>query len=163
MENSALYFTFITASKGLTVSGIAAVRETNIDVYIRDGNELISSGLTLKIQVNGNNGATTPVGTVTDWTTSGDDAKGTLSLNTDECIAAFANVQNTELVYFNALVYTSSDPKLECNGLVGIINFPSSSTVEPTPATSIAALGQYASANTTIEKVNELISAWNGV
>ena len=163
MDNSTLYFTCVSATKGLTVTGIAAVRETNIDVYIRDGNELISSGLTLKLQVNGNNGATTPVGTVTTWTTSGDDAKGTLSLNTDECIAAFANVQNTELVWFNALVYTSSDPKLECNGLVGIINFPSSSTVDPTPATSIDALGQYASADTTIAKINELINAWNGV
>ena len=163
MDNSTIYFTIIPATKGLTVSGIAAVREPNIDVYIRDGNDLISSGLKLKIQVNGNNGATTPVGTVTSWTTSGDDAKGTLSLNTDECIAAFANVQNTEIVWFNAIVYTSSDPKLECNGLVGIINFPSSSTIEPTPATFIDALGQYASADTTIAKINEIITALNGV
>jgi hypothetical protein len=132
MDNSTIYMTCISATKQVVCKGIAAVRETNIDIYIRDGAELISSGLVMKMQVNGNQGLTTPVGIVTSWDTSGDDAKGTLSLNTTECIAAFANVQNVEMVNFNVLIYTTTDPKLECNGLVGIVNFPSSTTVDPT-------------------------------
>lgn len=132
MDKPTLFITCIPSRKSVVVDGLVAVREREIDVYIRGGAALIESGLILKIQENGNKGNTAPAGHISVWEASGLDAKGVMSLNTREAIAAFANASNTDQKSFNILVFTTASSKLECNGLISIMNFPSAIDEEPT-------------------------------
>ncbi len=131
MDNPTLFITCNASNKSVIIEGMVAVREQVIDVYVRNGADLIDSGLVLKIQTNGNKGNTAPIGQVSEWDVSGLDAKGVMNLNTTEAIKAFVKVSNTDDKTFNILVFTTETSKLECNGLIRIMNFPSSATEDP--------------------------------
>lgn len=130
MADSTLTLTYTQATKKVVPSGTVAIREASIDVTVIGAAALVSD-LVLKIQDRSNNGATTPIGLVTSWTVSGANLVGTLNLNTTEAIAAFANSGNLSQQAFNLLLYTSTSNALMCNGVINLMNFPSSTTAAP--------------------------------
>ena len=146
MANSTLSLTFTQNTKELVCSGVVGVRES-VDVTVVGGAAFIAAGLTLKIQGLNNRGLTTPVALFPlasgdAWVTSGLNATCTVEFNTAEMIAAFASKQNMQQVAFNLLLHTTAKT-LMCNGVLVIINFPSSVTADPvtlSEASTVAAL-----------------------
>lgn len=130
MADSTLTLTYTQATKKVVPSGTVAIREASIDVTVVGAAALVAD-LVLKIQDRSNNGATTPIGIVTSWTVSGANLVGTLNLNTTEAIAAFAASGNLSQQGFNILLYTSTSNALMCNGVITVMNFPSSTTASP--------------------------------
>lgn len=149
MADSTLTIGFTQATKKLTVTGTVAIREASIDVTVTNGASLVSD-LVLKIQDKANNGATTPIGIVTTWSVSGAHAVGTLNLNTTEAIAAFETCGNVGMKTFNVLLYTSTSSALMCNGIMAVMNFPSSTTSSPTT------LDQQTAVDALADRVTEL-------
>jgi len=131
MGQSTLSVTPTQATKAVVLSGTVAVRES-VSVTIVGGAAFIADGLVLKIQDTGNMGLTVPVAQCSTWTTSSSNAVGTLSLNTAEAIASFVDVRNCGFRTFNLLVFTTGAPTLACNGVINVMNFPSSVTTAPT-------------------------------
>lgn len=150
MAKSTLSLTFTQADKTVIVAGVAAVREA-IDVTVIGGAALIADGLVLKLQDKGNMGLTVPIGQLATWVTSGLNATGTLSLNTTEAIAAFADVRNCGFKTFNLLLFTTGAPTLACNGVMSVMNFPSSVTTAPTTLSQQAQLTALADRMTEVE------------
>ena len=144
MAKSTLGIVVDQANKSLTLTGNISIRES-VTVTVTGGAYLVANGGVLKIQDKYNNGLTTPIATCSIWTLTGvadADATGTLNTNTTEAVAAFANTSNTGCETFNVLLYSASDPSLQCNGFIQIKNFPSSVTTSPVTldqATSVAA------------------------
>lgn len=130
MANSTLTIAFDQSRKTLTLTGRIAIRET-VTVTVTNGATLIAAGLTLKIQGRNNHGLTPPIGICTTWAASSANAVGALNLNTEEAIAAFENVGNLGDKAFNILLSTSSEPALEANSVIDILNWPSDTTVDP--------------------------------
>ena len=141
MAQSTLEIVVDQTNKSLTLTGLISIRET-VTVTVTGGAYLVANGGVLKIQDKYNKGLTTPIASLSTWTLTGDDATGELNTNTIEAIAAFANTSNTGCETFNVLLYSASDPSLQCNGFIQIKNFPSSVTTSPVTldqATSVAA------------------------
>jgi hypothetical protein len=141
MAKSTLGIVVDQANKSLTLTGLISIREI-VTVTVTGGAYLVENGGVLKIQGKYNKGLTTPIASLSTWTLTGDDATGELNTNTIEAIAAFANTSNTGCETFNVLLYSASDPSLQCNGFIQIKNFPSSVTTSPVTldqATSVAA------------------------
>lgn len=142
MAKSTLTIAFTQSNKKVSITGTAAVRET-VTVTVTGGAALIADGLTLKIQDKSNHGETTPIAVLSTWSTSGLNAVGELNLNTTEAIEVFENVANQGFKAFNILVYTTTGSALMANGVITIMNFPSSVTTDPVTlaqAGTIAAL-----------------------
>lgn len=150
MANSTLSLTVTQSKKTVVSAGTVAVKEP-VDVTVIGGAQYIAGGLVLRLQGINNHGLTTPVaqypltvgGVLQTWTTSGLNATATLNLNTDELNAAFVNVQNLGFKTFNLLLFTETGPVLAANGVLSVMNFPTSVTADPvtlSQATTIDAL-----------------------
>lgn len=150
MAKSTLSITFVQADKTVVVAGTVGVRES-IDVTVVGGAALIADGLVLKLQDKGNMGLTVPIAQLATWTTSGLNAVGVLSLNTTEAIAAFADVRNCGFKTFNLLLFTTGAPTLACNGVMSVMNFPSSVTTAPTTLSQQVQLTALADRMTEVE------------
>lgn len=127
---TALVVTFNKNEKTVNVLGLPGVREVAVQVTVTGGAALIALGLVMKIQNTGFNAV--PIGVISEWTISGIDAVGVLNLNTTEAIAAFENAASMEIKSFNLLLFTSISTELKCNGIMKVINFPSTTTEDPT-------------------------------
>lgn len=159
MANSTLKLTFSQTQKTVAASGVVAVREP-VTATVVGGWAHVASGLTLKLQEMNNHGQTTPfaifpfatgdawvqgtLSTAGVWTAgsgAGDlDAQCTLNLNTTELVDEFVDVPNMGFRPFNLLIYTVTGPTLEANGVLTVMNFPSSVTAAPTTISQAASL-----------------------
>lgn len=134
LTRTTVSLTYDKTGKTVTCENIPAIRETEIAVTIVNGAELYAYDPVLKIQVEGNNGNTTPIGNLSSWTDPGesDDLSGTLNLNTTEAIAEFADAGNREIKTFNVLLILTTDADdLEFNGIIRIMNNPSANDTAP--------------------------------
>jgi len=127
---TAVVMTFNKNEKTVNVLGLPGVKEVAVQVTVTGGSALIALGLVLKIKDMGFDAV--PIGVISDWTTSGIDAVGVLNLNTTEAIAAFSNAASMEIKSFNLLLYTTTSTELKCNGVIKVINFPSTTTEDAT-------------------------------
>lgn len=150
MADSTLTLTFNQAKKTVVATGLIAIREKSIDVTVTGASALVAD-LVLKIQDKSNNGSTTPIGIVNSWTVSGANAVGTLNLDTSEAHAAFEESGNLSCKTFNLLLFTSTSNALQCNGLISVMNFPSSTTQDPTTLDQSAAIDALADRVTELE------------
>jgi hypothetical protein len=131
MAKSTLSITISAGNKGMSVSGLAAIRET-VSVTVVGGASLIADGLKVLLQSMQNSGALTKIASVETWQTSGLNAVGDMDMNTDEAIAAFSLAPNLGMKPFNIIVYTETGMALKVNSVVNVMNFPVSASGEPT-------------------------------
>ena len=141
MAQSTLGIVVDQTNKALTLTGLISIREI-VTVTVTGGAYLVENGGVLKIQGKYNKGLTTPIASLSTWTLTGADATGELNTNTIEAIAAFANTSNTGCETFNVLLYSASDPSLQCNGVISIKNFPSSVTTDPVSIDQAATIAE---------------------
>jgi thiamine biosynthesis lipoprotein ApbE len=131
MAKSTLAITISAGNKGMSVVGLAAIRET-VSVTVVGGASLIADGLKVLLQSLQSTGGVAKIASVETWQTSGLDAVGDMDMNTDEAIAAFSLAPNLGMRPFNILVYTSTGTALKVNSVVNVMNFPVSASGEPT-------------------------------
>lgn len=131
MAKSTLAITISAGNKGMSVVGLAAIRET-VSVTVVGGASLIADGLKVLLQSLHSTGDVAKIASVETWQTSGLDAVGDMDMNTDEAIAAFSLAPNLGMKPFNILVYTSTGTALKVNSVVNVMNFPVSASGEPT-------------------------------
>lgn len=170
MANSTLKLTFSQTKKTVAAEGVVAVKEP-VTCYVIAGWEHVAGLLTVKLQDMYNHGNSTPfaqfpfadgdawergtlstAGVWTAGTGAGDlDAKCTLNLNTTELVDEFVDVPNMGFRPFNLLIYTVTGPTLEANGVLTVMNFPSSVTTAPTTISQAAQLSDLLARVTAIE------------
>lgn len=131
MAKSTLAITISAGNKGMSVVGLAAIRET-VSVTVVGGASLIADGLKVLLQSLHSTGDVSKIASVETWQTSGLNAVGDMDMNTDEAIAAFSLAPNLGMKPFNILVYTSTGTALKVNSVVNVMNFPVSASGEPT-------------------------------
>ena len=131
MAKSTLAITILAGNKGMSVVGLAAIRET-VSVTVVGGASLIADGLKVLLQSLHSTGDVSKIASVETWQTSGLDAVGDMDMNTDEAIAAFSLAPNLGMKPFNIIVYTSTGTALKVNSVVNVMNFPVSASGEPT-------------------------------
>jgi len=131
MAKSTLAITISAGNKGMSVVGLAAIRET-VSVTVVGGASLIADGLKVLLQSLHSTGDVSKIASVETWQTSGLDAVGDMDMNTDEAIAAFSLAPNLGMKPFNIIVYTSTGTALKVNSVVNVMNFPVSASGEPT-------------------------------
>lgn len=131
MAKSTLTITVSANGKGMSVSGLAAIRET-VSVTVVGGAALISDGLKVLVQSLQSTGIDAKIALADTWQASGLDAVGDMDMNTDEAIAAFSGAPNLGMKPFNILVYTETGSSLKVNSVLNIMNFPVSASGEPT-------------------------------
>jgi len=131
MAKSTLTITVAANGKGMSVSGLAAIRET-VSVTVVGGAALIADGLKVLVQSLQSTGVDAKIALADTWQASGLDAVGDMDMNTDEAIAAFSGAPNLGMKPFNILVYTETGSALKVNSVLNIMNFPVSASGEPT-------------------------------
>jgi len=131
MAKSTLKITVAANGKGMSVAGLAAIRET-VSVTVVGGAALIADGLKVLIQSLQSTGVDAKIALADTWQASGLDAVGDMDMNTDEAIAAFSGAPNICMKPFNILVYTETGSALKVNSVLNIMNFPVSASGEPT-------------------------------
>ena len=116
--NTTLGIAFVAATKVATFTGAVAIRES-VEVTVTDGAQHIAGGLVLAIVRGG-----TLYAQCEEWTADGDDAVGTLSLNTEELVDAYAHTNEQGVRQFTAMGLVLSPQTTLFNSIIGVKNTP---------------------------------------
>lgn len=155
MADSTLTLTYKQSQKSVVYAGEVAIREQSIDVTVVNGTtgakaSTLASTLVLEIRKMDDTGDEVPIGKVTSWSASGDNAVGALNLNTEEAIAAFSECGPLQTQRFIITLYTTGTTALMCTGVINVRNCPTPATGDP------VTIDQAATISNVVDRVEQL-------